>query len=198
MNSGKLFIISAPSGAGKTTLVKELFVDCATACMFQRAITYTTRPPREGEIDGFHYHFLSIDEFKKKIENDFFIEWSTWYDHYYGSARSLIDQVKNGLSYILIVDRLGARDILSLYKDAVLIWIQPPSIEELRQRLLHRAKDSVATIEARLKKAEIEIEQERVECLYRYHIINNNFHDAFSELKEKIIFEMNKIEKNKQ
>ena len=182
MSFGKFFIISAPSGAGKTSLVKEVLKECGKKYNLKRAITYTTRPPREGEIDGEHYHFVSVDEFKEKIDKDYFIEWSTWYDHYYGSPSSLLKRVQEGVSFVAILDRQGAKDVISVYPQSILIWITPPSLEVLKNRLVLRAKDSEATIENRLRKPSIEIEQEVSEQFYQHHIVNDNYKIAKKEI----------------
>lgn len=189
MAFGKLFVISAPSGAGKTTLVKKVLEDLGNNYQLSRTITYTTRPPREGEIDGKHYHFISVDDFKEKIDQNFFIEWSTWYDYYYGSPVYTLKSIQEGKSFIMILDRLGAKDVLQTYPHAILIWIAPPSLEELEKRLLARG-DSPGVIQNRLRKAAVEIQQENDEQFYHHHIINDNFKTALSELKQ--IFE-NKI-----
>ncbi len=189
MKQGKLFVVSAPSGAGKTTLIEELLKRWGKLYNLQRGITYTTRAPREGEKNGVDYNFISIEEFQHKIEAGFFIEWSTWYDHFYGSSIEVIKGLKTGVSYILIVDRLGASKIVSKFPGAVLIWITPPSLEILEDRLRLRGKDSEATIINRLKKAAIEIEEEKQKSLYNYHFINDVFEDVLRNIKN--VFEIN-------
>ncbi|NBQ17743.1 guanylate kinase [bacterium] len=189
MKEGKLFIVSAPSGAGKTTLIEELLKRWGKKYNLERAITYTTRNAREGEINGVDYNFISIEEFQRKIEEGFFIEWSTWYDHFYGSSIEIIKGLKNGVSYILIVDRLGASKIVGQFPGSILIWITPPSLSVLEQRLRLRAKDSETTILNRLKKAAIEIEEENQNHLYNYHFINDNFENTLENIKK--IFKLN-------
>lgn len=189
MKEGKLFIVSAPSGAGKTTLIEELLKRWGKKYNLERAITYTTRNAREGETNGVDYNFISIEEFQRKIEEGFFIEWSTWYDHFYGSSIEIIKGLKNGVSYILIVDRLGASKIVGQFPDSILIWITPPSLSVLEQRLRLRAKDSELTILNRLKKAAIEIEEENKNQLYNYHFINDNFEITLENIKK--VFKLN-------
>lgn len=189
MSLGKLFVVSAPSGAGKTTLVQAILDTLGKQCHLKRAITYTTRPPREGEIDGKHYHFISIDEFKEKIEQDAFLEWSTWYDHYYGSPASMLRGLQEGHSYIAILDRPGAKDVKQSFPATVLIWIVPPSLEVLKDRLLKRG-DDLHVVENRLKKAAIEIEQEQNEQFYDYHIINDDFNLAVGQLQRAVMKEL--------
>ena len=186
MAFGKLFVISAPSGSGKTSLINKVLEDFKEKYSLSRTITYTTRPPREKEIDGQHYHFISVDEFKEKIDQNFFIEWSTWYDYHYGSPVSTLKAIQEGKSYIMILDRLGAKDVLQTYPQTILIWIEPPSIEELEKRLLARG-DSEGIIQNRLRKAAVEMQQEKDEQSYEYHIINDDFQTAIVELKR--IFE---------
>lgn len=181
MSFGKLFVISAPSGSGKTTLVQAILKDATLQSVLKQTITYTTRPPRQGEIDGKEYHFISIDEFKEKVDENFFIEWSTWYDHYYGSPLSTLKSLKEGVSYVMVLDRPGAKDVFQTYPQAILIWINPPSIEELEKRLLARG-DSANLIKGRLQKAALEIQQEQDEQLYKYHIVNDNFDTALEQL----------------
>lgn len=181
MRFGKLFVLSAPSGAGKTSLVEKIIQECHPHCTIKQAITYTTRPPREGEIDGKHYYFISVDEFKEKIDQDYFIEWSTWYDHYYGSPVSILKYIEEGDSYIMVLDRSGTKEVLQAYPKAVSIWIEPPSIEELEKRLTKRG-DNQNSIQNRLRKASVEIEQEKEEQFYKYHVINDNLKTAAQKL----------------
>ena len=123
MKKGKLFVISAPSGAGKTTVVHEFLLRFKNKYKLKRVVTYTTRPPRVGEEQGVDYHFVSADIFKEMISNHRFLEWSTWYDYYYGSPSSIIHEIEEGHSFILVVDRHGAQEICRSYSEAVLIWI---------------------------------------------------------------------------
>jgi guanylate kinase len=185
--SGKLFVISAPSGSGKTSLTKGVLRYYKDICPFKQAVTSTTRSPRKGEVDGRDYNFLSIDQFKADIQDNKFLDWSTWYDHYYGSPSSLLEEIKLGVSFILIVDRSGAREIKKVYPESILIWVEPPSLEELEVRLRARGKDSEATIVNRLKKASVEMEEEEQERLYTYKVVNDMFDETVKKLI--IIFE---------
>src|SRR3989338_2709281 len=123
----KLFVVSAPSGAGKTTLVKAALEHLCKKFPIKRVITYTTRPARAGEMDGEHYYFISVNDFKQKVTEGFFLEWSSWYDHYYGSPVSIIEEIKKGTSFVAILDRAGAAEVLRAYPKAVCIWITPGS-----------------------------------------------------------------------
>ncbi|MBA3953996.1 guanylate kinase [Candidatus Dependentiae bacterium] len=180
---GKLFIISAPSGAGKTSLVTALLKNKST---LKRLITYTSRAPRVGEIYGYDYYFVSEAEFKLKIEEGFFLEWSLVYGAYYGSARSLLDSLASGQSFVAVVDRQGAQALCQLIKGAVLIWINTPSLSVLEDRLRARATDSQERIAYRLKLAEQEIKQEQVEVFFHYTVINDVFEEALSSLSALI------------
>ncbi len=182
MKIGKLFVISAPSGTGKTTLVEALLKRWGKEYNLKKAITYTTRSPREGEVDGIDYHFVSIEEFNHKVQEGFFMEWSSWYDNYYGSSIDIIEELKKGVSYILIIDRIGASKIAKEFPHSILIWIEPLSIDVLEERLRLRGKDSESSILNRLKKASIEIEEEKKKPMYTYHFINNMFEETLKNI----------------
>lgn len=180
--SGKLFIISAPSGAGKTTLVTEVINSLKRTYTIERLVTYTTKPVREGECPGVDYHYIDTIDFQHKIKQGYFIEYSTAYQYYYGTPYSVIEKIKNGVHVVLIIDRVGAQKIIEHFPDGVLIWIYPKNIDVLAQRLSSRGRDSVATISYRLKKAQEEMTQENSQPFYTYHILNDLFQDAVSEL----------------
>lgn len=189
--AGKLFIISACSGAGKTSLVDEVLGRLAPSCPIARVVTYTSRSIRPGEVAGEHYHFLSPQEFKGMIEAGFFLEWSGEYDHYYGTPRHVLDEVAQGQSRILIINRPGAHNVLQYLQRkplgeqgiAVPIWIEVPSIQELRRRLEARGEKSIELIERRLQLAQKEMRQESENSLYKHKILNDNFTKAAKELE---------------
>jgi guanylate kinase len=177
--AGTLFIISAPSGAGKTTLVAALLKKQPSLV---RVVTYTSRSPRKGEVEGSDYYFIPESEFKAKIVQGFFLEWSLAYGAYYGSARSLVEVLDVGVSCIAVVDRTGAQALQALIGSAVLIWIRPPSLKILEDRLRLRGTEAEERILSRLQLAEQELEQEQAHPLFHYTIINDNFDKALGSL----------------
>jgi guanylate kinase len=158
---GKLIIFSAPSGAGKTTLVKHLMENLDTVAF---SVSATSRKKREGETDGKDYFFLSAEEFKKKINEKAFIEWEEVYkDHFYGTLFSEVERIRNtGKNVVFDVDVVGGLNIKKLFKDeALAIFVKPPSVEVLKQRLTSRATDSKDKIKIRIEKAEYELTFEK-------------------------------------
>ena len=176
--TGKRFILSAPSGTGKTTLVKELlgrFPD------LKYSVSHTTRPPRPGEVDGKDYFFITPKEFKEKLEENRWAEWAEVHGNFYGTSADVIDaEISAGVDVLLDIDVQGAEQILARYpQDTVTIFIEPPSIEALRQRLLARGTDSPAVIEKRLQNA---VEEMAHKELYRHVIVNDRLPEAIREL----------------
>lgn len=182
MNPGKLFIVSAPSGAGKTSLVQSALEHLQGQCPIERVISYTTKSPRAGEKHGHDYYFITQEEFLKKIEAGFFIEYSTAYGHYYGTPRSIVDDLVFGRSYILVIDRAGAKQIKLKTDQIVLIWINIESIETLEKRLLLRNTEDKNQLKQRLLLAHKELLEEKDEKFYEHHILNNVFEAALQEL----------------
>ena len=175
--SGRLFILSAPSGAGKTTLrnaVLEKYPDLLYS------VSYTTRKPRHGEQNGVDYYFIGTDEFKAGIDQHRWAEWAEVHGHYYGTAADYIDtKIAAGRDILLDIDVRGARQILERYPESITIFIMPPSLEVLRERLESRATDNAAAIDLRLKNAQAEMIQKKH---YRYVIVNDQLGEAVSEL----------------
>jgi guanylate kinase len=180
--TGKIFIVSAPSGAGKTSLINALLNQWVASSPLERVITYTTKAPRSTEIPGKDYHFVSKERFKELIEAGFFLEWSSFYDHYYGTPSYIIEEVRCGKSFILVIDRVGAKQLIQKFADIVTIWIYASSLAELRQRLVMRGTETEMQIERRLHCAHIELQDEQATKLYKYHVLNDNFHDALNSL----------------
>ena len=155
--SGKLVIISAPSGAGKTTIVKHLLT---SGLNLEFSVSATTRSPRPGERDGEDYYFMSIDEFRKRVGNDEFIEWEEVYkDHLYGTLKSEIERIHNkGSNVIFDVDAKGGVNLKDKFgNQSIALFIMPPSVAELETRLVVRGKDSPEKIKMRIEKAEAEM-----------------------------------------
>jgi guanylate kinase len=183
---GRLFIVSASSGAGKTTLVNALLERIQSLYNVTRVLTYTTRAPRTGEIHGVDYFFVTQQEFLLLIEQEFFLEWSCAYGAYYGSPASIIRDLPEGRSYIAILDRMGAEQVLKQFPDAVLIWIYT-DIDSLRERLVSRETETLDEIESRLGLAKKEIEEEKLKKLFPFHVHNDDFNEALEDLEKLII-----------
>ncbi|MDP5035346.1 MAG: guanylate kinase, partial [Alishewanella sp.] len=153
--SGNLFIISAPSGTGKSSLIQALLQRHAD---MQLSVSHTTRAPRAGEQDGVHYHFTTVDDFKARIENNEFLEWAEVFGNYYGTSRAAIErQLAQGIDVFLDIDWQGARQIREQAAGTIGIFILPPSLTELQQRLTNRATDSAEVIAGRMAKAQNEM-----------------------------------------
>ena len=174
---GSLFIIAAPSGGGKTSLVNALLKHDPRLVL---SISHTTRPARPGEIDGQHYHFVSEAEFERMVDSGDFLEHARVFDHYYGTNRSAVAlQLEQGHDVILEIDWQGARQVRMAFPDCCLIFIIPPSLETLRKRLTGRGQDSSAVIQRRMRDAQAEISHW---AEFDYLVVNDNFDKALEEL----------------
>lgn len=179
---GSLFIITAASGTGKTSLVKQLI---ATSNDLAVSISHTTREPRPGEIEGHHYHFTDTARFEEGIEAGDFLEHAQVFDNYYGTSKRSVDQqLEAGIDVILEIDWQGALQVKERYEDVTMIFILPPSKATLRQRLSSRGQDSQEVIEKRLAGAVTEMKQY---IHFDYLVINDQFETALSELKSIIV-----------
>ncbi len=179
MPLGKIFIFSAPSGAGKTTLINCVRREVPEIVY---SISATTRPPREGEVDGRHYFFLTEDEFRSRLNQGEFAEWACVHGHYYGTPRTFIDAtVAEGRSIIMDIDVYGKKKFDTLYPAAIGILILPPSLEVLEKRLRARNTDDEATIELRLANARNEMEFAETHGKYEHTIINDDLEKAGDE-----------------
>jgi guanylate kinase len=175
---GELYIVSAPSGAGKTTLCQKL---SAVVPRLKHSVSYTTRSPRKGEINNVHYTFISKNEFKAMINKGAFAEWAVVHGNLYGtSARRLKETIKKGADIILDIDTQGAMQMRRSFQDAVYIFILPPSMKILEKRLRGRMSESSAEIKKRLKKAKDEIAGYRN---YDYIVVNDDFKKALQDLE---------------
>ncbi|MEJ2595085.1 MAG: guanylate kinase [bacterium] len=175
---GRLIIFSAPSGAGKTTLVKHV-MQCFDNLDF--SVSAASRPKRKGEVDGKDYYFMTTDEFREKIEQNAFVEWEEVYPgHYYGTLFSEVERVRNQNKHIVFdVDVKGGMNIKKIYgDDALAIFVKPPSVESLEDRLRGRGAESEEKIQMRLAKASAEMDYEK---MFDVTIIN----DRLSEAKNK-------------
>ncbi len=175
--TGILFIVSAPSGAGKTSLVRALLERTAGLVL---SVSHTTRPPRPGEVDGRDYHFVSPEVFERLAEAGAFLEQAEVFGNRYGTAEQGVrDQLAAGHDVILEIDWQGARQVRRRFPEAVSIFIAPPSIEALRERLAGRGQDDPEVIERRMAQARDELAH-YVE--YDYLVINDRFETALAEL----------------
>ena len=177
-----IFIISAPSGCGKTSLVREL---CQTYSFLEQTVSYTTRDIRSGEVDGQDYHFISKDEFIKNKKNNKFIESQNVYDNFYGTTYESINEIlASGKDAILEIDYKGMLLIKSKIPSSQSIYILPPSVEELEKRLFDRGLDSDEVIEKRVSQAKDELKYVK---FADYTVMNDNFAEATKSLKAIIL-----------
>ncbi len=175
---GNLFVVAAPSGAGKSSLVKALM---ELDSRVQPSVSHTTRAPRGQEKHGREYFFVSGQEFDAMVQANAFVEWAHVHDHRYGTSRKAIEErIVQGSDVVLEIDFQGAIQIKELFANAICIFILPPSWEELRSRLERRGEDSSEVIETRLKNAAIEVAQV---SKFDFVIINELFDRALFDLK---------------
>ncbi|WP_462146148.1 guanylate kinase [Pseudoalteromonas gelatinilytica] len=175
---GNLFILSAPSGAGKSSLIGALLKKHSD---MKVSVSHTTRSPRPGEENGVHYHFVSVEEFKALIEKNDFFEWAQVFDNYYGTSKQAIEsQLAAGIDVFLDIDWQGAQQIRKLVDDVETIFILPPSKEELESRLNNRGQDSAEVIAGRMAKAQSETSHYNE---YDYVVVNDDFDTALAEIE---------------
>jgi len=176
-NNGSLFIVAAPSGAGKTSIVKELIKNLDKV---ETSISHTTREKRPLEKNGVDYFFISDQEFRKMIKNGEFIEYAHVFNNFYGTSVTQIDaRLKSGIDVVLDIDWQGAQQIKRLFPSSVGVFILPPSLDALQERLHSRAQDKVEVIKKRMQEAQSEMSH-YVE--FDYLIVNDDFSRAVSEL----------------
>jgi guanylate kinase len=183
MKEGKIIIFSAPSGAGKTTVVRHLLSKNQN---FAFSVSATSRKPRGKELNGVDYFFMTADEFKTKIKNNEFLEWQEVYpDSFYGSLKSEVDKILNeGKNILFDVDVVGGSNIKKIYGDrALALFIQPPSITELEKRLIARSTDNKEGIRERLEKAERELAYSH---LFDVIIMNDTLEHALQEAEDRV------------
>ena len=176
--SGKLIIISAPSGAGKTTLVRAL---CEADPELIVSVSHTTRPRRNGEAEGIAYHFTDVDSFMEMVDREHFLEYAKVFDNYYGTSKSTVEsQLNDGYDVILEIDWQGAARIRQLVPECISIFILPPSYQALEIRLTGRGEDDSTSIQRRMRDAINELSHYNE---YEYLVINDDFEQALSELR---------------
>jgi len=190
-SSGQLIIITAPSGAGKTTLIKMLIEKDKE---FTLSVSYTTRKPRKGEVDGEDYHFISEEEFLLKKDSYFFAEWALVHGNYYGtSKKDSYDLIEKSTTILFDVDYQGALNLQKAFPEALSIFILPPSMQELERRLTDRKTDTLDVIERRIKNAQKEIYYAKH---FDYLLINDDLDIAFDTFYKIININKLNIHKN--
>ncbi len=193
ISKGFVFILSAPAGTGKTTLVRMLSQEFP--CIYE-SISCTTRPPRPGEIDGKDYYFLSKKEFERKIDQGDFLEYAEVFGYYYGTSQIyVLEQQEMGKHVFLIIDTQGAMQLKKRKFPAVYIFLSPPSLEELKGRLIKRKTENREAIEKRLSWAQAEME---MMTNYDYHIVNDHLNQAYIVLRSIVIAEEHRVQRKDQ
>jgi guanylate kinase len=178
---GRIIAISAPSGSGKTTIVRRVLKDIPELIF---SVSATTRKRRKDEKEGADYYFITENEFKKKIDNNEFIEWEKFYDYYYGTYKKVVDiAVNDGKTVILEVDVKGALSLKKIYPDAVLIYIVPPSFDEIVNRLVKRKTEDRADLQKRIDRAKMELE---LKDKFDYFVDNTELEKAVEETESLI------------
>ena len=184
MKKGKFIVISGPSGVGKGTICNVLLKELNAWF----SVSMTTRGIRDGEVDGVNYYFISKDEFIKRIDDGKLLEYNIYNDNYYGTPKDkVLDKLEEGIDVFLEIDVNGARNIKKIFDDALLIYIAPPSIDILRERLVSRGTEDMETIENRLRIAENELKQID---FYDYVVVNDDLEEAILKVKNIILDEV--------
>ncbi len=176
-NKGLLVVVSAPAGCGKDTILEQMFKKTDNAAY---SISATTRAPRQGEIDGVHYHFLTKERFEEMIRNDEVIEYTEYCGNFYGTPKKSVEELlEKGRDVILKIEIEGAMNIKRLYSEACLVFILPPSMEVLKNRLKNRGTETEETIECRTKQAYNELDAAEN---YDYFVVNDVLETAVDDL----------------
>lgn len=181
MQTGKFIVISGPSGVGKGTICNTLIKELNA----WYSVSMTTRLPREGEKDGINYYFVTKKEFEERIKNNELLEYNKYNDNYYGTPKDkVLEKLNQGINVFSEIDVNGARNIKNMFPESLLIYIAPPSIEELRKRLTERGTETEDKINARLAIAEDEAKQQHI---YDFVVVNDDLETAINEVRTIIL-----------
>ena len=179
---GNLFVVSSPSGAGKSSLISALL---AKHTDMKVSVSHTTRAPRPGEVDGQHYHFTNVDSFKALIQKNEFYGWAEVFGNYYGTSKSAInDQLEQGIDVFLDIDWQGAQQMRKLVPNLITLFILPPSRQELESRLNKRGQDSQEVIAGRMAQAQSEMSHYKE---YDFVMINDDFEQTLSHFEQIVL-----------
>ncbi len=192
-NSGLLIVISGPSGAGKGTICKALLKKNPEIHV---SVSATTRSPRAGEVHGENYYFLTMEEFKERLERDQFLEYAKVYDNYYGTPKeNVMEQLQKGKDVLLEIDTEGALKVKEKFPEGVFIFILPPKIEDLKSRIVGRGTESDEDIKKRLEAAKEEIQKIHE---YNYGVINDDVDRATEDVQSILLAEKLRTDRNHQ
>lgn len=188
---GNLFIVSGPSGAGKGTITRKVLAKREDVKL---SVSVTTREPRNGELEGINYYFKEKETFKKMIENNAFLEYASVYNNFYGTPRDkVLESIENGESVILEIDIQGALQVKQKYDDAIFVFILPPSMAELKKRIIGRGSETDESLKTRMLSAFEEISYMEK---YDYFIINDNLERAVDEMDSIITAESCRVQQD--
>ncbi|KKP24745.1 MAG: Guanylate kinase [candidate division TM6 bacterium GW2011_GWF2_28_16] len=189
MKNGQIFVIAAPSGAGKTTVSNQAIAKLTPKIDISKVVTYTTRHPRPTEINGQDYNFIDFQDFKQKEKNNFFLETTEYSGALYGSPKNILDQISLGKSFIIVTDLVGVKEYKKLIPNSIFIWLTIPNLDILRERLIKRG-DHKDKIDKRLDLAKQEVKEAEHNKFFNYFIVNNIFDKTVQSLCEIIEHEL--------